>query len=212
MQQAQKFWDSRAEKYARSAVSDMDAYNLTLKKAGSYLKDTDRVLEIGCGTGTTALHLAKNAGHITATDISPNMIGIGRKKAEAQSISNVSFKATDIYGVDAADGPYDAVMAFNVLHLLEDTERDVGHINALLKPGGLFISKTVCTPESGAPFKFCLMMTVLPAMQMLGMAPFVGLRKISVLEALVRSQGFEIVETGNYPESPPSRFIVARKT
>ena len=58
MQNQAAFWDRAATKYAAQPISDMTAYDATLARARTYLHPTDRVLEFGAGTGTTALHLA----------------------------------------------------------------------------------------------------------------------------------------------------------
>jgi hypothetical protein len=55
------------------------------------------------------------------------------------------------------------------------------------------------------------MRALVPLMQMAGKAPHVAFMSIEELEAAMRAAGFEIVETGNYPERPPRRFIVARR-
>ena len=52
------FWDRYARKYAAHAIKDMAGYQRTVERTRHYLKKTDRVIEIGCGTGTTALTLA----------------------------------------------------------------------------------------------------------------------------------------------------------
>ena len=139
------------------------------------------------------------------------MIQVGRDKASEQGISNVSFLRSDVLGSAIDAGPYDVVMAFNLIHLLEDPRAAIARVNQLLEPGGLFISKTVCTPGAGLPFKFKLMLLLLPVMQWLGKAPFVNFMDIEELEAMVREEGFEIMEAGNYPAAPPSRYIVAKK-
>lgn len=211
MQDAATFWDKAARKYAKSPIADMDAYTYTLGRTRSYLKPSDTVLELGCGTGSTALLLAENVAHITASDLSANMIKVGTEKAAAQGISNVSFVQSDVTGAALGDTSYDVVMAFNLIHLLEDPKAAVRRVHGLLKPGGLFISKTVCTPGATLPLKFRLILLVLPLMQMLGKAPYVNFMHIEELEALITAEGFEIMEAGNYPAAPPSRYIVARK-
>ena len=210
MQNAARFWDKVAPKYAKSPIADMDAYTYTLERTRSYLSPDDTVLEVGCGTGSTALLLAGNVRHITASDLSANMIEVGSERARDQGISNVTFVTAELFDSAIENGPYDAVLAFNMLHLLEDTRGAIRRINGLLKPGGTFISKTVCQPGSGAPFKFRLLKIILPLMQWVGKAPYVKFMEIKKLEDLVSSEGFEIIETGTYP--PPSRYIVARKT
>lgn len=211
MQNAENFWDKIAAKYAKSPIADMDAYTYTLERTRSYLSPEDNVLEVGCGTGSTALLLAGDVRQITASDLSGNMIEAGSEKARDQGISNVKFVRAELFGSAIDNGPYDAVLALNVLHLLEDTPAAIGRINGLLKPGGTFISKTVCLQGSGAPFKFRIIKMILPLMQLIGKAPYVKFMEITELEEIISSGGFKIIETGNFPASPPSRYIVARK-
>ena len=209
MQNTAEFWDNIAEKYSRSPISDMDAYEYTLGRTRTYLSPDDRVLEVGCGTGSTALLLAENVAEITASDISENMIAIAQNKAQEQQNANVHFVASDVFGAALDDGPYDAVLALNLLHLLEDPRAAIQRLHGLLKPGGFFISKTVCQPGAGSSLKFRLMKMAIPVMQWMGKAPYVNFMAIRELEELITSEGFDIVETGNFP--PPSRFVVARK-
>ena len=55
------------------------------------LPETDHILEVGCGTGSTALLLAADVAHVTASDISGNMIRIAMEKASTEGVANVSF-------------------------------------------------------------------------------------------------------------------------
>lgn len=209
MQDSALFWDKTAEKYAKSPIADEAAYAYTLERTRSYLSADDSILEVGCGTGSTALLLAGEVASVTASDISPNMIAIGAKKAKAQNINNVTFVTAALSGSALDEGPYDAVLAHNMLHLLEDVPAALRRIHGLLKPDGVFISKTVCMPKSGAPFKFRLIKMILPLMQWVGKAPYVNFMEVNELETMVTDAGFKIVETGTYPA--PSRYIVARK-
>ena len=63
-----RFWDRRAAAYSKKPVPDADAYERTLERVRAYLTLNDRVLELGCGTGASALRLAASAGQILATD------------------------------------------------------------------------------------------------------------------------------------------------
>lgn len=53
-----RFWDRIARKYASDPIKDTAGYERTLARTRELLTHTDTVLEIGCGTGTTALKLA----------------------------------------------------------------------------------------------------------------------------------------------------------
>ena len=88
---SEKFWNKVAKKYSKSDVKDKEVYNKTLDDTRKFLEKNAVVLEIGCGTGTTALKLAGSVNNMTATDISANMIAIAKEKAEEQSIQNIHF-------------------------------------------------------------------------------------------------------------------------
>jgi ubiquinone/menaquinone biosynthesis C-methylase UbiE len=200
------FWDKIAQKYARRPVGDIESYEHTLARTQSYLTKRDCVLELGCGTGTTALKLAPHVDSYVATDFAEQMIAIGRRKqdTDAQAPKNLSFvqAATDT----APEGPFDAVLAFNLLHLVPDLPDALGQIKSRLKPGGLLISKTICLSDGKWFFRPMIWL-----MQVFGKAPFVGFLTTTELEEIVGDHGFEIVETGSFPAKPPARFIVARK-
>jgi ubiquinone/menaquinone biosynthesis C-methylase UbiE len=207
MRDSAEFWDKLADKYSKKPVKDLDTYNKTLDLTRKHLSKSDNVLEVGCGTGTTALLLAPCVKQITASDISSRMIEIAREKAVAQKVENVRFDRATLLDEDLEKGSFDVVMGFNFLHLLEDIPGSVHRVDELLKPGGLFISKTVCLAQQSRLWSF-----VVAIMQRLGFAPYVKCLKVDELEGIITSADFEIVEAGSYPPSPPSRFIVARKS
>ena len=202
-----RFWDRIARRYAEQPVKDQTSYERTLERTRAHLDAGDRVLEVGCGTGSTALTLAGSVACLIASDISPEMIAIAGEKAQAAGVGNVDFVCSDIAGHVGRGERYDAVLAFNLLHLLRDPEGEVTALGGLVRPGGLFISKTVCLAEAGWYLR-----PVVWVMRLIGKAPHVRFFRIAELEALIAGAGFEIVETGTYPASPPSRFVVATKS
>lgn len=204
-----KFWDGIAEKYAKSPIRDMESYEHTLQRTASYLKPTDQVLELGCGTGRTALRLADHVDTITASDVSPGMLAVGRRLAQEQKTQNVNFVQAEAN--QPPDWTYDVVMTFNLLHLVQDLNATLARVHQVLKPGGLFISKTPCLAQGGLGFKFGLLKLLLPVMQLVGKAPYVNQFDIKTLESTVGNAGFEIIESGNFPVTPPSRYLVARR-
>ncbi|GGH21949.1 Ubiquinone/menaquinone biosynthesis C-methylase UbiE [Cribrihabitans marinus] len=205
------FWDRIADRYAKRPIDDPDAYQAALERTRSHLRPQDDVLELGCGTGSTALLLAPEVGRYTASDLSPRMIEIGGEKAAAEGVGNLEFIAADLSNPQLSDRPRDAVLALNLLHLLEDLPEALSRVHAMLRPGGLFISKTVCPISGRVPIKLRLMLWALPVMQWLGKAPYVNFMSTDELETAITQAGFEIIETGNYPASPPSRYVVARR-
>ncbi|MCV6584378.1 MAG: class I SAM-dependent methyltransferase [Marinibacterium sp.] len=206
-----QFWDGIARRYAARPVPDQAAYATTLDRIRAHLQPGDQVLELGCGTGSTALRLAPAVARYAASDLSPRMIEIGQEKARKDEVSNVSFLVSDIRDPQRAGASYDAVLALNLLHLLDDPAAALARIHAMLRPGGLFMSKTTCRPDAGWSLKYRLMMAALPVMQWLGKAPAVTFHSVPELEAMIRGAGFDLVETGDYPAMPPAHFVVARK-
>ncbi len=164
-----RFWDRIARKYAANPISDMAGYERTLAATRGYFNNTTRAYELGCGTGTTALTLASSLAELVATDISAEMISIAREKAKAQGIANVSFEVGTTDDSAHADEAFDSVLAFNVLHLLADRTKALRGVHRLLKPGGLFISKTPCLNEMTFLLRF-----VIPVLQFIGKAPHVS--------------------------------------
>ena len=211
MLSAATFWDNLAERYAKSPIDDPEAYHYTLDRTRSYLRGTDRMLELGCGTGMTAVTLAPHAGRIEASDVSAKMVEIGRSRAAEAGADNIRFIQAGLDDPRLRETPHDVVMAFNLLHLIEDTETALAHIAKMVRPGGLFISKTVCLAEGGGTLKLRLIKLALPLLQRLGKAPYVRFLTIAGLESALTRAGFQIIESGNFPAKPPSRYLVARR-
>lgn len=196
------FWDRMAPRYARMKLADPEAYEATLARVRARLSPADRVLEIGCGTGATAVRLAPEVAGYTATDLSPGMIAIARARPEA-ALPQLSFH---VAGADAQAGPFDAVLAFNLVHLLPDLPAALVRLRDGLRPGGLFISKTPCLAELSP-----LLRMVVPALRLVGLAPRVAWLRRAALEAQIAAAGFEIVETADLPARRAQRFVVARR-
>jgi hypothetical protein len=106
-------------------------------------------------------------------------------------------------------GAYDAVLGFNLYHLVENAEDVFAQIYKMLTVGGYFISKTACLGDPSLGFKRAMFKALIPPMQWLGKAPYVRFFSHAELENAMIFAGFEIVESGNFPSM--SRYIVARK-
>ncbi len=207
MPNAEKFWDKIADKYSKSPIKNMAAYTETLDRTKAHLAGDDSVLEIGCGTGSTALLLADSVKHIIASDLSSKMIAIAKAKAADQQIENATFKHAAAFDDGLTPGSFDAVLAYNVLHLLEDLPAQIRRINVLLRPGGRFISKTVCLAEHTRLWRAPVFVA-----KLLGIVPPIECFTFDALEGAISRAGFEIGETDVFSASfPPSRFIVAKK-
>ena len=204
-----RFWDRAARKYATDPIKDLAGYERTLDRTRNLLDHSAVVLEIGCGTGTTALRLAPLVSHIIATDLSSEMIAIAREKASAQACRNAEFSVATAEHAPGSHGDYDAVLAFNALHLIADRSSMLAHVHHVLKPGGLFITKTPCLSEMNP-----LIRLAVPVARLFGKAPTVSFFSASAIEAEIAGAGFTIIENGRHGSGrkDPRIFIVASKS
>lgn len=204
-----RFWDGIARKYATDRIKDMPGYERTIARTRHFLSSSDTVLEVGCGTGTTALKLAPFVALIVGSDMSNEMVAIAREKAIALSCQNAEFTVAAADRSPGSDGSYDAVLAFNLLHLIADRPATLARIHRLLKPGGLFISKTPCLSEMNP-----LIRVVVPLMRFAGKAPFVSFFAATALEAEIGDVGFKIHERERHGTGRKDAriFIVAKKS
>jgi 2-polyprenyl-3-methyl-5-hydroxy-6-metoxy-1,4-benzoquinol methylase len=168
------------------------------------LRPTDRMLEVGCGTGSTALALADAVAGVVATDSAPGMIAIAQNKPNP---CGVRFAVADIAAAGADDAPFDVVAAFNLLHLTPDPRAAAATLRARLRPGGLLMAKTPLLEQAAwwiAP--------AIAGLRLIGKAP-PGLRRMTAaqLDAAIVTAGFAIEQVHDYPGPAPTRLHVARR-
>jgi ubiquinone/menaquinone biosynthesis C-methylase UbiE len=198
------FWNKAAPKYAKDAIGDMPAYEETLDRMREILQPHHRVLELGCGTGSTALELADSVDRYIGTDVASKMVKIAKGKLTEQSPQNLSFAVQDA-GV-MTSGSNDVVLALNLLHLLPDLENRLAEIYKALPSGGLLISKTGLLKDG-----LWLLPLVIPLMRTIGKAPFVRSLSEESLIGLLENAGFKVTENLVQGGMVPRVFIVAQK-
>jgi ubiquinone/menaquinone biosynthesis C-methylase UbiE len=203
-----RFWDRTSRKYARSPIKDQAGYERTLVRIRENLRPADNVLELGCGTGTTALRLANGVRGYLATDISDGMIAIAQEKLNAEPASALAFRAATADALAKEASRFDVVLGLNYLHLVRDVPGTLRSVHTLLKPGGLFISKTPCVGEMNA-----LIRLAIPAMRALGLAPHVSVFDKDALERLIRDAGFDVLAREEHASKGKDvrPFVVGRR-
>jgi ubiquinone/menaquinone biosynthesis C-methylase UbiE len=112
------------------------------------------VLEINCGTGIDALHLAHRGVRLDACDAAPAMIAKAQERARAVSADlPVRFRCLSIEDLDRVrpNAPYDGVFSnFSGLNCIEDMHSVARSLSRLVKPGGravLCVFGTFCAWE-----------------------------------------------------------------
>jgi len=199
------FWNKLADKYSQRQISDEAAYQKKLDATREYFKPDMEVLEIGCGTGSTAIAHAPFVKHIRATDLSPRMIEIAKDKAKGAGIDNVTFEALSVDALDVPAAGFDAIMAHNLLHLLDDRQRAIADIHTMLKPGGVFVSSTACIGDMMLPLRL-----IIPVGRFLRLFPLVKVFTATELKASLDNAGFEI-DYEWQPKKYAAAFIICRK-
>jgi ubiquinone/menaquinone biosynthesis C-methylase UbiE len=208
MTHSTRFWDRIAARYARKPVADEAAYQKKLAVTREYLRPDMEVLEVlefGCGTGSTAIVHAPHVKEIRAIDISEKMLEIARSKAKAAGVGNVRFERSDIEAFTAPDGSFDAVLGLSILHLLEDRNTAIAKVYRMLKPGGVFVSSTVCLGDTMKFFKL-----IGPIGRFLGVMPLVRVFSVQELVDSLEAAGFAIGHQWR-PGQGRVAFIVAEK-
>lgn len=131
-----------------------------------HLAATDRVLEIGTGTGAFARAAAPHCREVTALDASPVMLAVAREKAQAAALANIHFVQAGFLNFDAPDGTFDAAVSSLTLHHLSDAWKAmaIANIHRLLKPGARFLLVDVIYDCRGGDLDEYLKTAISPAM------------------------------------------------
>jgi SAM-dependent methyltransferase len=103
-----------------------------------------RALDLGCGTGTTALFLAAHGWQTTGVDFVPQAIRRAQAKTRAQSLAGqVIFQRADVSHPAFLRGssPFDLVIDVGCLHGLTDSQRHAyaDHLVRLARPGATYL-------------------------------------------------------------------------
>ena len=199
------FWDWIASRYSKQPVADEASYRQKLAKTREYLTPESKVLEFGCGTGSTAIAHAPFVSYVLATDISANMVAIGREQADSAGLENIEFSQSSLLEIENVDAQWDVILGLNVLHLLDDCEREIQRAFELLKPGGVFITSTPCIADMPGVFKL-----IAPVFKWIPFMPNLYPFSLDSLKSCLRRAGFEI-EYEWRPGPDKAVFIVARK-
>ena len=91
-------------------------------------------VEFGCGTGYFTKAIARNAGHVVATDLSDEMLDIAH--ARLKYIENISIQKADCAGTSFSEESFDSVFMLNLLHVIDDPSRCLRESCRILRKGG----------------------------------------------------------------------------
>ncbi|MFC1945916.1 class I SAM-dependent methyltransferase [Chloroflexota bacterium] len=207
MDKSEKFWDRQAGSFTNHGQGVQLADNRDFKSILNFLDINDKVLDYGCATGIISNAIADKAKEIHAIDISSKMIEIAKMKAREHNIENINYAHATIFDERFQEESFNMVLAFRVLHMLEDPRAVIRRINQLLKPDGVFISVTACMASLKALFSIPVFL-----LGKTGIVPeHINFFKLPELQGLMTGEGFQIVECEKMDDKVPHYCFVARK-
>lgn len=108
-----------------------------------------RVLDVGCGTGGSAIYMARHYGvHVHGVDLSTNMIHIAierQGKLEEPLKKKLQFEISDILTVDYERESYDVIYSRDSIFHIPEKQKLFRHIYRWLRPGGIFFFTDFCS-------------------------------------------------------------------
>ena len=212
MNRSEKFWDKASTNYDKTEERLEYLHKKTIENTKKYIKFSDIILDYGCGPGTKTCEIAKKVKEIHAIDISSKMIEIAKEKAVKNKIRNVNFVQATIFDKKYKKESFDVILAFNILHGLDDTQRVMQRLHELLKLEGLIISITPCLREKMS-FLVNLQFNFFFLLSKIGIIPISIKRyRSSELDDLIVHGNFQIIETEKLYKGLSSYFIAAKKT
>jgi len=211
MKKSEKFWDRVSKNYDKTEERFEYIHHRSRENTQKFLKDSDCVLDYGCGTGTAACQFSALVKDVRAIDISSKMIKLAEEKAAVAKAQNVRFEQADIFDSEFSDETYDVILAFNMLHTVPNPQDVVRRVNDLLKPDGLFISVTPCLRQKMS-YLVNLQIQLVSMLCKIGLIP-IPIRRVTrtEIDGLLEAGEFQFVESEEIYKDASSYFVVAKK-
>jgi ubiquinone/menaquinone biosynthesis C-methylase UbiE len=140
-EQVRQNWTENAARWQRQypahRVMIRPATQAILHAAG--VRPGMAVLDIASGTGEPSLTLAETVapgGHVTATDLIPEMLAAAEANARERGIANVTFRQADAEALPFPDASFDAATCAFGIMFCPNPVRALGEIRRVLRPGG----------------------------------------------------------------------------
>ena len=94
-----------------------------------------RAIDMGCGTGTNVITLAKNGWQVTGIDFAPRAVQIAKQKAKKANVT-ASIAVGDVTRLNRISGPFDLALDMGCFHGVEDRAAYLSELKRILAPGG----------------------------------------------------------------------------
>jgi enediyne biosynthesis protein CalE5 len=160
-----------------------------------------RVLDVATGGGepaVTAAHRVGSSGHVIATDLSPQMVALGRERVAELGLHNIDFREMDAEAPDLPENSFEIVLCRLGLMFLPDPQMALQRLHKLLVPGGRLIAAVWGHPQKVPfarwPMEVAMRVLQVPAPPPRMPGPF-SLADSQRLEQLLTEAGFIAVQT-----------------
>lgn len=202
-QAGSRYWRVHARRYDRVTLFLNRRFPAMADSVAESIRGSERVLEIAAGTGLVTARVAPAVGTLVATDSSPGMLAVLRRRLNTERLTNVQVQEADALNLEFSDGSFDAVVIGNLLHLLPDPGRALDEARRVLGSGGVLAAPTFCHGET---------VVAQVVSRLLGLTGFPVVTRFAgdALHQLVDSHGFEVEEEIVFPGLLPIRLVVAR--
>lgn len=137
---------ANAANYATSAVHAKGASLARMVEVAQPSADW-RALDIATAAGHTALTFAPHVRHVTATDLTPEMVELAATRAREGGYDNVSSQVADAESLPFDDASFELVTCRIAPHHFPDQAAFISEVARVLSPGGLFVMVDNIVPE-----------------------------------------------------------------
>jgi len=121
---------------------------------GLVLRKTERVLEVGTGSGYLTALLARCAAHVHSIEIRPALAAFARANLERQGVDNVTLEVGDGARGDAKRAPYDVIVLTGSTPVLPATLREQlspgGRLFAVVGEAPIMVARLITCTAPGA--------------------------------------------------------------
>ncbi len=134
--QVKEQFGANATAYATSKVHAKGASLLRLVELIQPQPDW-QMLDIATAAGHTAVIFSSHVAHVTATDITPEMLTVAQKMADEKSITNISIELADAEALPYDDNSFDLLTCRIAAHHFPHIDQFMAHSARVLKPNGI---------------------------------------------------------------------------
>lgn len=97
------------------------------------------VLDVGCGTGASAIPAALQVGpkgKVIGVDLAERLLEIARRKAASQNLKSLEFRLGDMEDLGYPDQHFDAVVCVFAIFFIPDVAKQIGELWRVVRPDG----------------------------------------------------------------------------